>query len=372
MKNQLVYFRTIVLFYFLGTLPFFAQVPQRVQNEVYTSENIFPKIGRKPSKSQIDEVKRKVSTGELKFKTPEIRLTRKEYLDNIKKQVRLKDSLSSGKGARYLVRKDEIHVYKKDFDAEILRLNKKIVFTKEGRLDTINSDMRAVYSMAPQSAAPQSANLPERWRIADRFLHDNARNQGGCGSCATFCAVSIMEVMYAMRRNRNVNNTDISEQMILNCSDNDCDGGWPSTALSYADWADSDWFGKPLPRESRCRYVADDRSCNTNKPRTFSAEAWGSVGTSVSSIKSSVRSKGALAVVIRTNEAFNGYYGSSNVISLRSNESYGNHCVSIVGWDNSRSAWLVRNSWGDAWGQNGYGWINYDSKLYSADYVVMD
>src|SRR5476649_1810694 len=36
-----------------------------------------------------------------------------------------------------------------------------------------------------------------------------------------------------------------------------------------------------------------------------------------------------------------------------------NHAVVIVGWDDARSAWHVRNSWGPDWGEDGYIWMRY-------------
>ena len=38
----------------------------------------------------------------------------------------------------------------------------------------------------------------------------------------------------------------------------------------------------------------------------------------------------------------------------------GGHAMLIVGYDDKRGAWLVRNSWGSDWGEQGHLWIAYD------------
>jgi len=33
----------------------------------------------------------------------------------------------------------------------------------------------------------------------------------------------------------------------------------------------------------------------------------------------------------------------------------------LIGWDDSKQSWLLRNSWSTTWGMGGYCWINYNS-----------
>jgi cathepsin L len=40
-----------------------------------------------------------------------------------------------------------------------------------------------------------------------------------------------------------------------------------------------------------------------------------------------------------------------------------NHVVTLVGWDDSKMAWRIKNSWGTDWGEAGFGWVKYGSNL---------
>ena len=39
----------------------------------------------------------------------------------------------------------------------------------------------------------------------------------------------------------------------------------------------------------------------------------------------------------------------------------GGHAMCLVGYDDDKNAYLVRNSWGNSWGEYGYGWIDYNT-----------
>jgi hypothetical protein len=43
-----------------------------------------------------------------------------------------------------------------------------------------------------------------------------------------------------------------------------------------------------------------------------------------------------------------------------SGSGYLPHCVVICGYDDSKNAWLIQNSWSDTWADKGYSWIDYD------------
>jgi cathepsin L len=44
------------------------------------------------------------------------------------------------------------------------------------------------------------------------------------------------------------------------------------------------------------------------------------------------------------------------------NRPAGWHAVALVGWDDAKGAWLVKNSWGKDWGYQGFAWLDYDLK----------
>jgi len=52
-------------------------------------------------------------------------------------------------------------------------------------------------------------------------------------------------------------------------------------------------------------------------------------------------------------------YGLVPMPNTRTEQYLGGHAVVFVGYDDSKKAFLVRNSWGTRWGQKGYFWLPY-------------
>lgn len=93
------------------------------------------------------------------------------------------------------------------------------------------------------------------------------------------------------------------------------------------------------------------------------------------SIKKLLTTEGAAAVSYHWNPNNHNYSTGAYYQSEKENLS---HCVTIVGWDDNYSrtnfkqhpdadgAWLIKNSWGTGWGNQGYFWLSYEDATVNA------
>jgi hypothetical protein len=67
---------------------------------------------------------------------------------------------------------------------------------------------------------------------------------------------------------------------------------------------------------------------------------------------------GPIVAPIHYDDCFSNY--KSGVFNETNNRKI-NHVVLIIGWDDKKQAWLIKNSWGEDWGEKGFGWVKYGS-----------
>lgn len=78
----------------------------------------------------------------------------------------------------------------------------------------------------------------------------------------------------------------------------------------------------------------------------------------VDQLKEALCNYGPLVACVSATDLFSAYTGG---VFNENNMGTVNHAVCLVGWDDDRGAWLVKNSWSTSWGEDGYIWVAYGS-----------
>lgn len=110
----------------------------------------------------------------------------------------------------------------------------------------------------------------------------------------------------------------------------------------------------------------DDANYKKFYPRHIEKYYIGENLENIDSIKHKLMNQGGLSIAYAYDESFlenNIHYQPAE------DEMLVNHCVLIIGWNDTivtqadePGAWIVKNSWGDDWGNNGYFYISYYDK----------
>jgi hypothetical protein len=104
-----------------------------------------------------------------------------------------------------------------------------------------------------------------------------------------------------------------------------------------------------------CSNKCSDADSRTTRIASYTSPSSG--GGSADAVKAALM-KGPLATDFDVYADFITYSGG--VYKHVSGDNVGGHAVSLVGFDDTKRAWLIRNSWGPEWGENGFAWISYD------------
>lgn len=188
-----------------------------------------------------------------------------------------------------------------------------------------------------------------------------------CGNCWAYCAVGAIECA-AYRTRLMPPNQNLSEAFLVNCSDGgNCTGGYTYKVYEFLNNT-----RKKMRLETEMADNGVKEPCITKTGPLTHTELmdWGIVDPSgdisriptVAQIKEALCKYGAISCSIQTTRLFGDYAGgvfrqtASNYTTPKTN-----HAVVIIGWDDSKNAWLVRNSWGTYWGENGYAWVDYNT-----------
>jgi len=96
--------------------------------------------------------------------------------------------------------------------------------------------------------------------------------------------------------------------------------------------------------------------------RTVKINEWGWIPNDETAIKQALIDYGPLTICIHVYEDMYEYTGG--VYHRTSSNRVGGHLVALVGYDDNTESWLVKNSWGNRWGDNGWFHMGYDPTIF--------
>jgi hypothetical protein len=185
----------------------------------------------------------------------------------------------------------------------------------------------------------------------------SVKNQAPCPSCEAYALVSAIETLVQYEVGYPFD-CDLSEMHLFFKS-----GGTSNWGVDVKDSADylveygvPDEGCYPDPHRS---YDYDFTSLPGWENRTVKIKEWGWIEDDIDSIKRALIKYGPLVICFIVRTDFIHY--KSGIYMNNWGKIEGGHLITIFGYDDDQRYWLVKNSWGTSWGEDGWIRISYDA-----------
>ena len=218
-------------------------------------------------------------------------------------------------------------------------------------------------------ALETNENLPKEfwWVQARPECYSPVMNQKDCGACYIFSTVTVLQSRLCIQSRGRINPI-LSPQDVLSCGTfhNKCDNGTLRGSWDYLeDVGTCSLQCKPYVSGDgaipKCNNFCDDYH--------FEFKRWKAIKNSLKvvmgneAIKREVYENGPVSTQMETFEDLGIFKGGIYIHSW--GKSTGGHGIIIEGWGYSeihrKEYWILRNSWGADWGDNGYFRVLFDS-----------
>eukprot|EP00347_Sterkiella_histriomuscorum_P015432 403357047 len=243
----------------------------------------------------------------------------------------------------------------------ILRPPRQIVNAKFN----INPDLKkvtivnsSISTLSGQLRSPLVKFLPTNFNWNERGRDSPVKDQGICGSCYAFSALSQLESLLMIQNITKYRNIDLSEQQIVDCTYSDqfnrgCMGGHMVYTFQYLQ-------STKILEEKDYMYTQQLSECKISKDQaqtrgvTLVKEYQNMQNMDPEEMKWLVYKQPISASISAYSHTFLSY--SSGILDSEECGSELTHAVTIVGWGQEQGIqyWIVKNSWGSSWGEKGY------------------
>lgn len=276
--------------------------------------------------------------------------------------------------------------------------------------ERISDEMQASYL---SMLSVEESEIPSRYSSVESGFTTSVRNQGNWGTCWAFAAVETAEAAYKMAYQKEI---DLSETHLIEFTYNSeltgPDGGLEGdqvivkklnkvsiggnnmfTTFAMARWTgladetrDQSFVYPDVDTTKQTTNIAIDQNYAYTDALHLQNASWINI-EDADSVKSAIMTYGSVCTYYMHDDACStygrtGYSGPTAYYNYRNGGT--GHAIAIVGWDDGfdknnfsyakayeneaykeylpqkNGAWLVKNSWGAEYGDDGYFWLSYE------------
>jgi len=202
-----------------------------------------------------------------------------------------------------------------------------------------------------------ASQLPARFDLRDEGYVTGVKNQGASPSCWAFAAYGSLESTIAVAGGAA---SDLSENHLKDW--HGYDSGPNSGGNQYMTEAYLSRWDGPVSEADDPYHDSNDFPSPGGPPQCYVREVL--MLDTASEIKQCLMTYGAIAGGMNGDAT---HYDAASKTYYFDGEAQPAHGVTMVGWDDDKvvpnapgpGAWLIKNSWGSQWGDDGYVWLSY-------------
>ncbi|KAI3719042.1 hypothetical protein L6452_19935 [Arctium lappa] len=211
----------------------------------------------------------------------------------------------------------------------------------------VQSDFRTtVFKYENLTAVPSTMDWRKKGAVTP------VKDQGQCGCCWAFSAVAAMEGINQLSTGKLIS---LSEQELVDCDtsgeDQGCNGGLMDEAFKFI------IENKGLTTESNYPYEAIDGTCSTTKESSHAAKITGYEDVPANSESALLKAVAMQPISVAIDASGSDFQSYSSGVFTGECGTQLDHGVTAVGYGTTPEGtnyWLVKNSWGTSWGEEGY------------------
>ena len=215
--------------------------------------------------------------------------------------------------------------------------------------------------------------LPSKYDLRDYNLVTYAKNQGGSGACWAFSTIAALESYLRMYENLSY---DFSENNLKNLMN--------YQGINGTDWPDGGNYQMAIAYFLRWDGPVDENDDYYSAYSTIPSYGLTPLkhvqGVMFLPIRFGYLDNDQIKyAIMKYGGLYTSVYGTSMIKNVyNSVAEIPNHAVTIVGWDDNypanrflgtkppgNGAWIIKNSWGQSYGDKGFGYVSYYDKTFA-------